>query len=417
MREIFKSLKGNVWNYPNSAINSTTTMQIKRRSSTVSEPRVLVTGGAGYIGSHTTLSLLQSGYKVVIIDNLRNSYRESVERVVHLANVKSGDVIFVKGSVDNKVKLEKIFTRYNIASVIHFAGLKSVSESLTNPLDYYHNNVTATCVLLQCMKKYNCNRIVFSSSATVYGNAIDPYIKEDAPTSPMTPYGRSKLMCEDIILDSCNGNSKLCAVILRYFNPVGCHESGLIGENPKNAPNNLMPCVTNAMMTKQSMQLYGDDYKTDDGTAVRDFIHVCDLADGHVSALRKLEGIKRDFCQIYNMGNGKGSSVKQVIETMEKVSGVEVPHEIVNRRPGDAECVVADPTKAFDELTWKPKHNLEEMCGSAWKWKAKNPNGYAIDGEEISDFTPANLLKHVLVKRLRAASLIVRVRSSEATAF
>ena len=352
--------------------------------STLKQQRVLVTGGAGYIGSHTTLALLQSGYKVIIVDNLRNSYKESVKRVRLLSNCAKGDVIFVKGTMQDRAKLNKVFDKYNIFAVIHFAGLKAVSESIKEPLLYYNNNVTATCVLLKVMKEHGCSNIVFSSSATVYGDAKDAYIKETAPTGPLTPYGRSKLMCEEIIRDTCSSDLKTSGIVLRYFNPVGCHPSGLIGENPRNAPNNLMPCVTNAMSTQKPMMLYGDDYKTVDGTAIRDFIHVSDLAEGHVSALRKLQTSKKGFFDIYNMGNGKGSSVRQVIETMQDVTNVAVPHTIVGRRSGDAMCVVADASKAKIELNWTPQQDIVSMCTTAWKYKAHNPHGYAPRKQTIS---------------------------------
>jgi UDP-glucose 4-epimerase len=343
---------------------------------------ILVTGGAGYIGSHTTLSLLKSGYKVVIVDNLCNSYKESIQRVRFLSECDKKDLIFIKASVNDKFALSKIFEKYKISAVIHFAGLKSVTESIHHPLRYYRNNVTATCVLLECMALYGCKRIVFSSSATVYGNTSEAYIKETARVSPLTPYGRSKLMCEEVIVDTCKSGKDLSAAILRYFNPVGCHESGLIGENPRNAPNNLMPCVTGAMLSNIPMCVFGKDYNTKDGTAIRDFIHVVDLADGHVAALRKLEQIgekasnAENFCEIYNMGNGVGSTVKEVISMMEEVTTILVPHNYVKRRDGDAECVVADPSKSYTELVWKPNLTLEQMCKSAWNWQKKNPNGY-----------------------------------------
>lgn len=345
----------------------------KRRAS-----YILVTGGAGYIGSHTTLCLLQNGYRVIVVDNLCNSYSESITRIRELSECDKDDLLFIKLSVNDKKALCKVFNKYQISSVIHFAGLKSVSESIRDPLTYYHNNVTATCTLLECMELYGCHKIVFSSSATVYGNATEAYIKENAAVNPLTPYGRSKLMCEEVIKDACKSAPVMCAAILRYFNPVGCHESGLLGENPRNAPNNLMPCVTDAMYKKSPMKLFGDDYSTPDKTAIRDFIHVEDLAAGHLAALKKLESIHVSFCKIFNMGNGIGSSVKEIINTMEKVTGVPVPYTISPRRDGDAECVVADPTKAFTELQWKPCRDLSTMCSSAWNWKSKNPDGYVI---------------------------------------
>jgi UDP-glucose 4-epimerase len=247
---------------------------------------IMVTGGAGYIGSHTTLYLLQNKYKVVVVDNLCNSYRESLRRVEKLANAR---VKFVKCNLEDKKALNKVFKQYNISAVIHFAGLKSVSESIADPLRYYLNNVTATCTLLECMRENDCKRIIFSSSATVYGNVSVPFITEDAPTGPLTPYGRSKLMCEEVIADTCKSWPELSATVLRYFNPVGSHESGTLGENPRNKPNNLMPCVTSAMITKTPLHIFGNDYSTKDGSAIRDFIHVVDLAKGHVAALRSIE--------------------------------------------------------------------------------------------------------------------------------
>lgn len=357
-------------------------LSVEQQPQTDGDSYILVTGGAGYIGSHTTLALLKNNYKVVVVDNLCNSYKESIQRVRTLAKCDKKDLVFVKASVNDKLALDKIFQQYNIVAVIHFAGLKSVSESLHHPLRYYRNNVTATCILLECMNMYGCNKIVFSSSATVYGNASEPYIKETAPVSPLTPYGRSKLMCEEVIIDTCNSRPDLSAIILRYFNPVGCHESGMIGENPRNAPNNLMPCVTGAMVSNSPMRVFGSDYDTKDGTAIRDFIHVVDLAEGHVAALQKLERVtskqEKRFVQIYNMGNGVGSSVKDVIETMQQVTEVTVPHKYVERRPGDAECVVADPSKAYEELDWKPKLPLEDMCETAWNWQKQNPDGYVV---------------------------------------
>jgi UDP-glucose 4-epimerase len=363
--------------FPHSGLKSKMTFSKQRSLSNIShDARVLVTGGAGYIGSHTTLRLLQYGYKIIVVDNLCNSYKESIRRIRNLAKCQRNDLIFIQGSVEDKRCLQKIFDRYNIVSVIHFAGLKSVSDSIKHPLVYYRNNVSATSVLLETMQKFGCHRIVFSSSATVYGNTQAAFVNENAPTVPQTPYGRSKLMCEDIIIDACNANPNFNAAILRYFNPVGCHESGLIGENPRDAPNNLMPCIVNAIASETAMNIFGDDYDTRDGSAIRDYIHVCDLAEGHVAALRKLEASKYGFCQIYNMGNGHGATVKELVATMEHVTGLEVPHIVVARRAGDAECVVADPLKAFEELDWKPELLLEDMCLSAWKWKCLNPTGY-----------------------------------------
>lgn len=350
------------------------TPAIRFRNRQSRDCHVLVTGGAGYIGSHTCLVLLEAGYKVVVVDNLCNSFKESLNRVQKIANKR---LHFVKASVDDMDALSKVFETFQIYAVIHFAGLKAVSESIAQPLLYYHNNFIATCTLLQCMQKYNVHRIIFSSSATVYGNPDSASIPETAPTGPLTPYGRSKLMCEEAIRDVCTSNKNMCAAILRYFNPVGSHESGLIGENPRDAPNNLMPCVTRAMITGKPLNIFGQDYSTKDGTAIRDFIHVMDLARGHVAALRKVLKVDGHFCEIYNMGNGTGHSVMDVVVSMRDVSGCLVPHIVTDRRPGDAESVVADPSKAYRQLKWKPELALEVMCGSAWKWQSQNPEGYS----------------------------------------
>ena len=334
----------------------------------------MVTGGAGYIGSHTTLALLQNGYNVVVVDNLCNSYRESLRRVHKLAPKKIKK--FYKLSIGDKAALTKVFKRHRIDAVIHFAGLKSVNESISNPVLYYQQNVAATCTLIEVMQAHNCKKIIFSSSATVYGNAKDAFIKETAPTAPMTPYGRSKLMCEDVIRDTCNSWSDWSAAVLRYFNPVSAHSSSLIGESPRNAPNNLMPSVTAAMISRKPLKLFGNDYNTSDGTTIRDYIHVVDLADSHVAALKKVLSQEGCFHQIYNIGNGRGATIMELIDTMTDVTGVKVPYVISARRPGDAECVVADPAKAFVELKWQPKLGLEEMCCYAWKWQEQNPNGF-----------------------------------------
>jgi len=251
---------------------------------------------------------------------------------------------------------------------------------------YYHVNFAATCTLLKCMQKFGVHRIIFSSSATVYGNPDCPAIPENAATGPLTPYGRSKLMCEQAIQDVCASDTSMSAAILRYFNPVGSHESGLIGENPRDEPNNLMPCVTRAMITGKPLNVFGQDYNTKDGTAIRDFIHVMDLARGHVAALKKVLKVDGHFCEIYNMGNGTGHSVMDVVVTMGRVSGYVVPHVITDRRPGDAEAVVADPSKAYKQLMWKPILGLETMCSSAWKWQSQNPEGYLRPGSVVRKF-------------------------------
>ncbi|KAJ3268562.1 hypothetical protein HDV01_002580 [Terramyces sp. JEL0728] len=349
------------------------------------ENYILVTGGAGYIGSHTVLELLNEGFKVIVVDNLVNSTQESLNRVLKLAP-KGSELHFFKVDICNKADLEKVFADFKIDAVIHFAGLKAVNESISIPLRYYTNNITGTLILLECMDTVNCNNIVFSSSATVYGNpdgfeALD----EAQSTGPINPYGQTKLMAEVIIEDFCNSKKVMNASILRYFNPIGAHESGIIGENPLLPPSNLLPCVTRAMLHEnRPLHVYGDDYDTHDGTAVRDYIHVVDLARGHVAALEKLLQ-DSPGCMVLNMGNGRGYSVKEVVDHMHKVTGVAVPHILAARREGDAQYVVADPSKALKLLNWKPKHDLTAMCHSAWKWQSNNPQGYTtVDSAEHS---------------------------------
>lgn len=335
---------------------------------------ILVTGGAGYIGSHTCVELLKAGYEVVVIDNLCNSCEKAIQRVEAIAGKK---IKFVRGDVCNEFEVEAVFNRFNdIQAVIHFAGLKAVAESVSRPLEYYINNLVSTLILLRAMKNHNVKNFVFSSSATVYGNPASVPIRENASTGGTTnPYGTTKLFQEQIIVDCCKAYPELNVAVLRYFNPIGAHESGLIGEDPNGIPNNLLPYISQVAAGRlEKLHVYGNDYPTHDGTGIRDYIHVVDLAKGHVAALRKLDTNCGMF--VCNLGTGKGYSVFDVLHMYEKVSGRKIPYVIDPRRPGDvAECY-ADPQKAKDELGWSAQYDLEEMCASSWKWQSMNLNGY-----------------------------------------
>lgn len=328
---------------------------------------ILITGGLGYIGSHTAVRLLERGFNVVIADDLSNSK----ENVIHVIRRISGSNIpFYKLNIANEQMLEKVFINECIDEVIHFAGFKAVSESSSVPLKYYDNNLTSTITLLNMMQKYNVKKLVFSSSATVYTGALPmppvPPITEDFTLKPTNPYGATKLMIEQILRDVYMADNMWAITILRYFNPIGAHESGLLGEYPNGNPNNLMPYITQvASGILDKVNIFGDDYSTKDGTGVRDYIHVMDLADGHVSALINLKsGLK-----VYNLGTGKGYSVLDIINTFVLVNNVQVPYSIAPRRPGDVDMYFADPSKAERELGWKAKHSLEEMCSSSWAWQ------------------------------------------------
>jgi UDP-glucose 4-epimerase len=333
---------------------------------------ILVTGGAGYIGSHTCISLIEAGYEIVIFDNFCNSSKESIQRVEKIV----GKLIpLVEGDIRHAADLQKVFDSYEIDSVIHFAGLKAVGESVEQPLKYYDNNVNGTVVLCEVMKKNNCKSIVFSSSATVYGDPHTTPIKENFPLSATNPYGRSKLMVEEILRDLYISNNNWKVVLLRYFNPVGAHKSGTIGEDPNGIPNNLMPFIAQTAVGKRAcLSVFGDDYDTHDGTGVRDYIHVVDLAEGHVKALDKIE----NFTEVMtiNLGTGTGYSVKDMVKAFEKVSGKEVPFCIAPRRAGDIAKCYADPSYAKKILGWEAKQNIEEMCEDSWRWQSQNPNGY-----------------------------------------
>lgn len=333
---------------------------------------VLVTGGAGYIGSHTVLELLNEGHEVIVIDNLSNSSKEALRRV---QEITGKEVIFYKEDLLNKQQVDKIFTNHAIDSVIHFAGYKAVGESVAKPLMYYDNNITGTIYLCEAMKKHEVKNIVFSSSATVYGDPHKVPITEDFPLSATNPYGRTKLFIEYILKDLHIADESWNIALLRYFNPVGAHKSGQIGEDPNEIPNNLMPYVSQVAVGKlKELAIFGDDYPTHDGTGVRDYIHVVDLAIGHLKALKKLNS--NPGLAVYNLGTGKGSSVLDMVKAFEKASGKKIPYKIAPRRPGDiAECY-ADPSKAEKELHWTATRGIEEMCEDTWRWQSKNPNGY-----------------------------------------
>lgn len=334
---------------------------------------ILVTGGAGYIGSHTCLELLKAGYEVVVADNLCNSSEEAVRRVEKIAGKP---VKFYQADILDREALNKIFDTEEIDSVIHFAGLKAVGESVAKPLEYYHNNITGTLILCDVMRNHGVKNIVFSSSATVYGEPAFVPITEDCPKGQITnPYGQTKSMLEQILTDFHVADPEWNVVLLRYFNPIGAHESGLIGEDPKGIPNNLVPYIAQVAVGKlQCLGVFGNDYPTHDGTGVRDYIHVVDLAVGHVKALKKIEE-KAGVC-IYNLGTGKGYSVLDVVKAYEKACGREIKYEIKPRRPGDIATCYADASKAREELGWEAERGIEEMCADSWRWQSANPDGY-----------------------------------------
>ena len=341
--------------------------------------KILVTGGAGYIGSHTLIELAQAGYDFVVYDNLCNASQASLKRV---SSIITKEIVFEEGDVRDKHALEKVFQTYQIDAVIHFAGLKAVGESVEKPLTYYDNNVNGTLVLLEVMKAYGCKKIVFSSSATVY-NEIDAAnytpLQEDAPTGATTnPYGTSKHMIERILNDLYISDNAFKIAILRYFNPVGAHASGTIGEDPNGILNNLMPFIAQTAVGKRAyLSVFGNDYDTDDGTGVRDYIHVTDLANAHVKAIHYLNDASTKHAPlIANIGTGKGYSVLDMLKAFEKASGKKVPYKIVERRAGDIAKCYANPTYAQHTLGWKATKTIEEMCQDSWNWQRKNPNGY-----------------------------------------
>lgn len=333
---------------------------------------ILVTGGAGYIGSHTCVELLNAGYEVVIVDNLSNSKEEVVHRIEEISGKKCK---FYKADLLDKCALELIFDENSIEAVIHFAGLKAVGESVEIPLRYYHNNITGTLVLCEVMKEHLVKRLVFSSSATVYGLPERVPISEDFPLSTTNPYGSTKLMIEYILKDLYASDNEWSISLLRYFNPIGAHESGKLGEDPNGIPNNLMPFITQVAIGKrEKLSIFGDDYPTPDGTGVRDYIHVVDLAKGHLKALKK--NAKITGVEAYNLGTGVGYSVLDIVKNFERATGEKIPYEIVSRRPGDIAMCYADPNKAKKELGWVAEKDIEDMCRDSWQWQSQNPDGF-----------------------------------------
>jgi len=335
---------------------------------------ILLTGGAGYIGSHTCVTLQKQGHAVIVLDNLCNSRAVSLDRV---AEITGRPVIFYPMDLRDRKGVRAVFEAHTIDAVVHFAGLKSVAESVEKPLIYYQNNIDATLALCEVMVAYGVKNLVFSSSATVYGNPETVPIEEGAPTGPFNPYGRSKLYIEEILRDLHQSDPSWNITLLRYFNPVGAHPSGRIGEDPSGVPNNLMPYISQVAVGKlQELAVYGDDYPTPDGTGVRDYIHVMDLAEGHARALEKIT--PGSGLVTYNLGTGKGCSVKEMIAAFEKTSNRHIPFKIVGRRPGDVPSCYADPSLADKELNWRARRSINEMCADAWRWQSMNPDGYPL---------------------------------------
>lgn len=333
---------------------------------------ILTTGGAGYIGSHTCIELINAGYDVVVVDNLDNSSEKALERVEAIVGKK---IKFYKEDVRNKEAMRKIFTENDIEAVIHFAGLKAVGESVAKPIEYYDNNLISTLVLLEVMREFGCKRLVFSSSATVYGVAKEMPLTEDMPLGAINPYGRTKLFIEEMLRDVYVSDKEWSIALLRYFNPIGAHISGTIGEDPKGIPNNLMPYIAQVAVGRlEKLHVFGNDYNTVDGTGVRDYIHVVDLAGGHVKAVDWTG--KSTGCEAINLGTGNGISVLQLRDAFVKASGAEVPYVIDPRRPGDPDEVYANATKAKELLGWEATKNVDDMCQDSWRWQSGNPNGY-----------------------------------------
>ncbi|MDE6743453.1 MAG: UDP-glucose 4-epimerase GalE [Lachnospiraceae bacterium] len=334
---------------------------------------ILVTGGSGFIGSHTVVELLESGREVVVIDNLSNSSPVALKRVEEITGKQ---VVFYQADIRDREALEEVFAKEKIESCIHFAGLKAVGESVEKPWEYYDNNITGTLTLVDVMRKHHVKNIIFSSSSTVYGDPDSVPVTEESPLKKCTnPYGSTKFMLEQILTDIQTADPEWNVVLLRYFNPIGAHKSGRIGENPNGIPNNLMPYITQVAVGKRErLGVFGDDYDTPDGTGVRDYIHVVDLARGHVKALKKIEE-KAGLC-IYNLGTGQGYSVLDVVKNFEEASGVKIPYEILPRRAGDIAANYADASKALRELGWKAEYTLKDMCADSWNWQKNNPDGY-----------------------------------------
>lgn len=344
---------------------------------------ILVTGGAGYIGSHTCVELLNEGYEIIVVDNLMNSKKESLNRI---SEITGKSFPFYQVDLLNESELENVFNENEIEAVIHFAGLKAVGESVRLPLRYYHNNITGTINLLNIMNRYDVNRLVFSSSATVYGMPERVPISEDFPLKALNPYGRTKLIIEEILTDLYKSDQNWSISILRYFNPIGAHESGRIGEDPNGIPNNLMPFITQVAVGKLSeLSVFGNHYPTADGTGVRDYIHVVDLAKGHLKALEKVA--TSNGIDSYNLGTGKGYSVLEMVDAFETAAAVSIPYKIAEPRAGDAAICYADPKKAKEELGWAAEKDLHKMCEDSWRWQSKNPNGYE---ENLTQTVPNN---------------------------
>lgn len=334
--------------------------------------QILITGGAGYIGSHACVELLEAGYEIVVVDNFINSKPAVLKRIEEITGRRFR---FYKVDIRDREGLRKVFDENEIGAVVHFAGLKAVGESVAYPLAYYHNNVAGTIVLCQVMQEYGVKKMVFSSSATVYGHPDKVPIKEDFPLKPVNPYGRTKFMIEEILKDVYEADNTWGISLLRYFNPVGAHPSGRIGEDPNGIPNNLMPYITQVAVGKrEKLNVFGGDYPTPDGTGVRDYIHVVDLAKGHLLALEKV--IRERGVSVYNLGTGRGYSVLEVVKAFAKVNGIKIPYVITERRPGDIAVCYADTEKAYRELGFKAERNLEDMCRDAWNWQKRNPEGY-----------------------------------------
>ncbi|HFU4517171.1 TPA: UDP-glucose 4-epimerase GalE [Streptococcus suis] len=334
--------------------------------------KILITGGCGYIGSHTCIALLEASYDVVVIDNLINSSKKSLEAI---ETVTGKSLTFYQGDIRDKELLENIFKQEQIEAVIHFAGLKAVGESVEIPLEYYHNNVAGTLTLLEVMRQYNCKKIIFSSSATVYGDPEINPIPEDAKLSVTNPYGRTKLMLESILRDLYHSDQTWKITLLRYFNPIGAHQSGLLGESPQDLPNNLLPYITQVAIGQLPyIRVFGQDYPTKDGTGVRDYIHVMDLATGHLAALEHLEN--QQSLEVYNLGTGQGYSVLELIQMMSEVVGQSLPYKIMDRRPGDIATCFADASKAEQELGWKAQFDIKDMCRDSWRWQQNYTQGF-----------------------------------------
>ncbi len=346
-------------------------------SSRPSESCVLVTGGAGFIGSHTVVELLERGYRVVVVDNLSNASPVAIDRIKQIVGAAAERLTFCEADVNDRAALSAIFAEHHPDHVIHFAGFKAVGESVGKPLEYYRNNIGSTLVLCEVMREHGCTSIIFSSSSTVYGDPDKPPVTETDPKKPATnPYGWTKWMIEQILMDLHTADPAWNVVLLRYFNPIGAHPSGLIGEDPKGIPNNLVPYVAQVAVGKRPyVQVFGDDYPTPDGTGVRDYIHVVDLARGHVAALEWMEG--RSEVGIFNLGTGTGSSVLDVIHAFERACGTEIPYRICPRRAGDIAANWCDASKAERELGWTAQCDLDDMCRDSWRWQSHNPDGYA----------------------------------------